>query len=85
MVQDRLIVASRSNDPSIYQQTTLIEYRLPSDPFQAAPFSPLTIPPYGDADSSGSEFVMLQTGEVVSMTYQHTGMRVKSGQDQAAA
>lgn len=77
-VQDRLIVATRSesgfNNPNFFK-TVVTEFKLPDDPFSAPPDFVIQHL-YGDSDSRGSELLLLKSGEVVSVTYQHTDMRV---------
>lgn len=76
LVADRLIVASKiaATGPD-FSKTVLTEFVLAADPFAAPPvFFRQVI--YGDSDSRSSELLVLKTGEVVSMTVQHTGMRL---------
>ncbi len=75
LIQDRLIVATKVETGSDFQKTMLTEFRLPPDPFSAAPTFVQQVT-YGDVDSRFTELVKLQTGEVVSFTVQQTDMRV---------
>lgn len=76
LIQDRLIVSSRPQaSGAAFSNTVVTEFRLPADAFGSPPTFVLQVI-YGDRDSRGAELVKLQTGDVVSMTYQHTDMRV---------
>lgn len=70
LLEDRLIVATRVQT----SQTTILEYKLATDPFAAEP-SYLSKFLSGDDNSRGCELIVLFSKEVVCVTYQHTDMR----------
>ncbi len=70
---DRLAVSIREY-PGF--KTKVFEFKLAADPFASKPSLVTALPSYGNADSSGAELVRLPSGEIVSMTYQHTDMKV---------
>lgn len=76
LVQDRLIVACRPQAAAPnFSKTVVTEFRTPADPFTgASTFVSQLI--YGDSDSRSADFARLRTGEVVSMTAQHSSMTV---------
>jgi hypothetical protein len=63
-----LVVASKNQSTS--SKVVVQEFRLPGDPFSAAPTPSQAPPPYGDGQSRQTELVVMPSGELVACTHQ---------------